>query len=365
MKILLLADPNSVHTIKWAISLAQEGMEVAIFGLGDLNARDYDGLEHIKIQTLERTIDRDQGAIGKLKYLKALPMVKKMIREFQPDIVHAHFASSYGLIGALCGFSPLIVSVWGSDVFSFPSKSWLHKLILEYNLKRADRILSTSWAMAEETKHYTDKEIGVIPFGIDTQRFRPMQVEGLFDKDDLVIGTIKSLEEVYGIEYLIKAFKIVYDKYPQLPLRLLIVGGGSLEGELKKLAKDLGIADQTLFTGKVPYEEVPRYHNMLSIFVSVSNSESFGVAVIEASSCERPVIVSNVGGLPEVVEEGVSGLVVPPRDPIKTAKAIERVVMDETLRKEMGKRGRQRVQKFYQWEDNVNQMIDLYRSCVK
>lgn len=368
MKLLLLSDPNSPHTIKWAKSLAQNGIDIVIFGLGDLMVRDYDGFANIKVQTLNMVISQfDNVWLSKLKYLKALPVVKNLILDFKPDIVHAHYATSYGLLGALSGFHPFIVSVWGSDVFTFPLKSPIHKMMLKYNLQKADKILSTSHVMAKETNLYTDKEIEVTPFGIDMEQFKPMDIESLFDKNDIVIGTVKTLEEKYGIEYLIRAFKIVSDKYQKLPLKLLIVGGGSLESSLKSLVKELKIEDKTVFTGKVPFTDVPKYHNMLSVSVSVSvsNSESFGVAIIEASSCGKPVVVSNVGGLPEVVEDGVSGFVVPPRDPKATAEAIEKFVLDESLREQIGQNGRERVKRLYNWDDNVKQMIRIYEELTQ
>jgi glycosyltransferase involved in cell wall biosynthesis len=366
MKLLILSDPNSVHTIKWAKSLAQKGIDVVIFGLGDFIVTDYDGFANIKVQTLNMVVSQfDNVWVSKIKYLKALPMVKKIILDFKPDIVHAHYATSYGLLGSLSGFYPFVLSVWGSDVFSFPLKSPIHKMILKYNLKKADKILSTSHVMAIETKLYTEKEIEVTPFGIDMQQFKPMDIKSLFDKDDIIIGTVKTLEEKYGIEYLIRAFKIVSNKYYNLPLKLLIVGGGSLEKHLKKLSKELNIENKTVFTGKVPFIDVPKYHNMLSVFVSVSNSESFGVAIIEASSCGKPVVVSNVGGLPEVVEDGITGIVVPPRDPDMTAQAIERLVVDRNLRTQMGNAGRERVRRLYNWDDNVKQMIKIYNEVLK
>lgn len=364
MKLLLLSNPNSVHTIKWAKSLAKNNIDIIIFGLGDLVVKDYEGILNIKVKTLNETVTRDEGAFSKLRYLKALPLLKKIIKDFEPDIVHAHYATSYGLLGALSGFHPFVLSVWGSDVFSFPLKSPFHKMMLKYNLKRADKILSTSHVMAKETKLYTNKEIEVTPFGINMQQFRPMEVESLFDKDDIVIGTIKALEEKYGVEYLIKAFKIVSDKHPNLSLKLLIVGGGSLEDSLKSLTKELNIEEKTIFAGKVPFEDVPKYHNMLSVSVSVSNSESFGVAIIEASSCAKPVVVSDVGGLPEVVEDEVSGLVVPPRDPEKTAEAIEELILDENLRQEIGQNGRKRVERLYNWDENVKQMVRIYEDIT-
>ncbi len=367
MKLLLLADPNSAHIIKWAKSLAGNDTDIVIFGFGDLSVKDYENIKNIKVITLNENITRDEAAFAKLKYLKALPKINNIIKEFKPDIVHAHYASSYGLLGALSGFSPFILSVWGGDVYSFPDKSFLHKWILQYNLKKADKILSTSQVMAKRTQLYTNKNIEVTPFGIDMEQFKPMDVKSLFDKQDIVIGTVKMLEEKYGIVYFIKAFKILSDKYRNLPLKLLIVGGGSLEKELKELTKNFNIENKTVFTGNVPFSEVPKYHNMLSVSVSVSvlDSESFGVAILEASSCAKPVVVANVGGLPEVVEDGVSGFVVPPRDEKETAKAIEKLVLDKELRIKIGNNGRERVRELYNWNDNVKQMIRIYKNFIK
>ena len=173
------------------------------------------------------------------------------------------------------------------------------------------------------------------------------------------------LEKKYGIEYLIRAFKIVSDKYADLPIKLLIVGGGSLENKLKKITKELKIESKTIFTGKVTFNDVPKYQNMLSVFVALSYNESFGVAVIEASACEKPVVVSNVGGLPEVVEDGVTGIVVPPGNPEKTAEAIEKLILNENLRKKMGKKGRERVKKYFNWDDNIRQMIRIYKNLLR
>lgn len=362
LKLLLLADCESAHTIKWATSLAKNNIDIVIFSLGNLSVNDYSSFENITIITLNQSISRDLGAFKKIKYLLALPTVKKIIKSFRPDIVHAHFATSYGLLGAMSDFHPFILSVWGTDIFNFPHKSLFHKKMITYNLQKADKVLSTSYVMKKETNIYTDKIIEVTPFGIDINKFKPMKVNNLFSDGDIIIGTVKTLEEKYGIEYLIKAFKLLSEKYKDLPLKLLIIGGGSLDKNLKFLVRELGIEEKTRFTGKIPFIDIPRYHNMLDISVSVSicNSESFGVAVIEASACSKPVIVSNVGGLPEVVEEEVSGIVVPAMDIEATAKAIERLVLDTALRLRMGEAGRERVRKFYNWDDNVKQMIKIY-----
>ncbi|MFH1215337.1 MAG: glycosyltransferase [Pseudomonadota bacterium] len=367
IKVLLLSDSSSVHTIKWARALFLSGVDVCVFGLNSCPLDTYTSFPDVRV--VSSKIDADvirasQGAIQKLQYFKVLPMLKRIIKEFKPDIVHAHYATSYGLLGALCGFHPYILSVWGSDIFDFPNVSFAHRSLVTFNLMRADKILSTSHVMAIETRKYTGKAIEVTPFGIDLAVFKPQSVDSPFAPEDIVVGTVKALEEKYGIEYLIRAFHQVRCWHPQLPLKLLIVGGGSLDSYLKGLASDLGLDDCVVFTGWVPYDDVPKYHNMLTVSVSVSNSESFGVAIIEASACEKPVVVSDVGGLPEVVEDGVTGIVVPPRDVTATASAIECLAMGEELRLKMGHAGRERVKRLYDWNANVSQMIDIYKGLI-
>ena len=365
MRILLLSSPGSVHTVKWANSLVERGAEVAIFGLSSYDPNLYNKKVKIKGIVISDILGhKGFGSISKLKYLKVLPGVKKFIREFKPDILHAHLISSYGLIGVLSGFHPLILSVWGGDVFLFPRKSVIHKSLIKYLLYKADKILSTSYYMAKETQKYTTKFIEVTPFGVDLDIFHPFESQSLFDKKSLVIGTIKGLEVYYGIEYLLEAFKIVRDRNPFLSLKLLIVGGGSQEQKYKEMARTLKIDNDTLFTGYISYAEVPDYHNKINIFVAISVFETFGVAVVEAQASGKPVVVSNTGGLPEVVNKDVTGFIVPPADPVKAAESIEKLVLSENLRKQMGNEGRNFVGINYDWNKNVDQIIKIYTNLL-
>ena len=370
MRILLVSPANVAHTMKWAAGLADRGIKVGVFTLAECDRKFYQ--EHnvkLFIFGLNKSVYKEAcGSLKKLRYLTYVHSLKKVIKEFNPDIVHAHYASGNGLLGALSGFHPYIVSVWGSDVYEFPQKSWIHKEILKFNLKHADRILSTSHVMAQETNRYTNKKIEITPFGVDMAVFKPMKPTiSLFKNDDIVVGTIKTLEEKYGVEYLIRAFAKVKLKLNDDHLKLLIVGDGSLRKKLEALALNLGISESTLFTGKIPWMQVPMYDNLLSISVSVStvDSESFGVAVIEASACEKPVVVSDVGGLPEVVNDGVTGIIVPKCSIDKTAEAIEKLIVEEDMRLRMGRAGRMRVNKKYNWNDNLTQMINIYEESLR
>jgi glycosyltransferase involved in cell wall biosynthesis len=364
MKILLLADPSSIHVKRWANSLCRKGIAVFIFGFSSFDRSEY--LNEIIIDSINISHERiNHGNIfQKIIYLKSFFYLRKILNSFKPDIVHAHYASSYGLLGRALNFHPFIISVWGSDVFDFPQRSFFLKKILEYNLSGADKILSTSQVMRDELKKYTDKKVEVTPFGIDINMFKPICKTYVSDKP-IVIGTVKSLEEIYGIQYLIKAFKIIKDKYPDNNIKLLIIGEGSYETELKNLCSKLEVENDVEFTGKKEYEKLEEYYNKLDIAVFLSKSESFGVAVLEASACEKPVVVSNVGGLPEVVEDNVTGFIVEKENPDDAAASMEKLIFNENLRKEMGSNGRKRVEQFYNWNNNVDQMIKIYENILK
>lgn len=367
MKVLILADPGSTHTVKWIRSLSLQGIEIFLFGLNDYIHKDYTGLKNFYIFSAKlnkEIFSLPETALFKLSYLKSYPKIRKIISEFKPDILHAHYASSYGLLAALTNFHPTILSVYGSDVFSFPRTNIFSSSVFKFNLSRVDRILSTSYIMAEETKKYTSKKVDVIPFGIDLNKFKHFSDYNCRPEASFIIGTVKSLETIYGIEYLIEAFKIIKDKYSQVDIRLLIVGEGSLEMKLKELCKKFQIEQYVEFTGRISFEKLADYYNQMDVAVFLSQSESFGVAVLEASACEIPVVVSNVGGLPEVVENNITGFVVEKENPAAAASAIEKLLLEPNLRKQMGENGRKRVEKFYDWDDNVEQMINLYSNIL-
>jgi glycosyltransferase involved in cell wall biosynthesis len=215
--------------------------------------------------------------------------------------------------------------------------------------------------MAREAQKYTSKPILITPFGVDCGVFSPGFRE---ETREFVIGTVRSLEESYGIDCLLKAFKLLMAKHPDWPSRLVIVGGGSLEREYKQLARRLDLGERVYFVGKVPHGHVPDYLKSFSVFAALSNYESFGVAILEASSCRIPVVVSKVGGLTEVVVDGKTGLVVPPNDESAAADCFEKLFLSPRLRESLGRAGRQRVMERYEWNQTARIMENLYEEVI-
>jgi glycosyltransferase involved in cell wall biosynthesis len=354
MKVCLLAPANSIHTQKIAYSLKEEGTDVLVISFHKPVVKD------INVVYLPPIIP----ILGKLNYLIYTPKIKKIIGQYNPDILHAHYVSSYGLTGSFLNYHPFIISVWGADIFNFPKKSFLHKYFVRYALKKADFVLSTSEIMALETMEYTDKEIFVTPFGVDCDKFK-LKNE-LKPKDKIIIGTVKTLEPKYGIEYLIRAFKILITKHPEMHLELHIAGKGSLEDRLKKLSKELAIEDKVKFLGFIEHNKVPDVLNTFSVYVAVSieESESFGVAVLEAEACGVPVVVSNIGGLPEVVKDGEIGFIVPPKNPQATAEAIDKILFNRELYTRFPINARKFVLEKYDWKENFKVITNIYKKAI-
>jgi L-malate glycosyltransferase len=364
-KILYLADINSAHTQKWVLGALQHDFEVAIFSLSAIQSDWFLHLSKVKVFSFNQSKETANASqFEKLKYLKSVSLLKKFIEEQNPDLLHAHYATSYGLLANLSGFHPYILSAWGSDVYDFPKKSLLHKLIFKWNLKKADCIFSTSESMAKEIQKYVNKSIEVTPFGVDIQVFKKLNIEK--DSSFFTIGTIKSLEIKYGIDDLINAFeKLLHRKFDK-DIRLLIIGDGTQRMQLEQLVKDKKLEDKITFTGKISQEKVPFYHQQLDVFValSVDDSESFGVSTIEAMSCSVPVVVSDVSGFKEVVIDGQCGFIVPRNNPDEAANAIEKLLTDGELRREIGEYGREHVLNHYDWHKNLAKAIVLYRKFL-
>lgn len=363
-KILLLADSASSHTEKWATALAKRGFTIGIFSLNKSNNTWYKNIPNIVILYEPKNDVNANLIANKLKYLLALPKLMQAIKAFQPNVLHSHYATSYGLLGNLTRFKPFIISAWGSDVFDFPKRSVFHKLLLEFNLNRADQILSTSYAMKEELKNYTTHNIEVIHFGVDTSVFYPENVKSDSEKNVINIGSIKAMEDKYGIRTIIEAIQLVKTNLPALDFKVFLVGAGDKLAYYKKWVKTLDLSDNIIFTGKIPFSRISYYHNLIDIFLNVSIvDESFGVSVIEAMSCQKPVIVTNAPGLSEIVNSD-TGIIIEKGNAGKLASAITKLILSPETRTEIGRKARMRVLDHYDFKECIVQMANVYNFAV-
>jgi glycosyltransferase involved in cell wall biosynthesis len=246
------------------------------------------------------------------------------------DVVHAHWLPS-GLAG-LATHKPLVVQLWGSDVELAKRLQWLFRPIL----RRARIVICASSALAADALALGAREVRVIPSGIDVPEpvAEPEQPPHV-----LYVGR---LSEEKGVLELAEAAR---------GLPLVVVGDGPLRDELP----------QTV--GFVPHDELGPYYVRASIVVVPSRREGYGVVAREAMAYGRAVVATHVGGLVDAVEDGFTGLLVAPRDPAALREALERLLGDEVLRRELGRRARAAVAERMSWEAATAATIASYEAA--
>jgi len=355
MKVILLSAASCIHTTRWANGLAEQGVEVHLVSLHSLK-------HHLD----ERVHLHNLPFGAPWGYFLAVNALKKLVSAIKPDIVNTHYASGYGTLARMAAIAPNLLSVWGSDVYDFPAKSKIHRFLLRQNLKAATAIASTSLCMARETeKTYSHESVFITPFGIDENVFMPKPKPAEL-ADKIVVGTLKTLKAKYGIDTLIEAFASAWNTAGKPDnLVLEITGEGPDRTELEALALKLGIQKQITFHGAVKHENVPDMLSRLDIYVALSNEESFGVAILEASSSGLPVVVSDADGPAEVVINNETGLIVPKQSSKDAAAAILTLLNAPRMRHQMGQKGRQHVLDKYTWYKSVEIMIGAYKQVVK
>ncbi|MFH0925170.1 MAG: glycosyltransferase [bacterium] len=234
--------------------------------------------------------------------------------------------------------------------------------------KLTDKIITVS----KNVKDYLASEgisrdkIIAIPTGVDTDRFNPelydtrVRTEFGINEKMFLIGIIAVLRNKKGHRYLIKAIEKLKKGYPCI--RLLIVGEGPQEGNLKALIQEFNLEDTVIMTGN--RQDIPQILKALDLFVLPSYEEALGTAIIEAQSMGKPVISTRAGGIPEIVKNGQTGLLTEPEDVDDLSKSIEKVVKDSTLAKRLGLKARQYIIDNYSQKVMISRIEEFYKKMI-
>ncbi|HWO73313.1 MAG TPA: glycosyltransferase [Dehalococcoidia bacterium] len=351
MRVVYLADAPYPHTRRWVEHFRNAGAECEV-----ISFRPFD-IEGVKVHYVD-------GAepLGKARYLIHARRVKQLIHDLRPDILHALHLTSYGFLGALSTFRPFLLSVWGTDILEAPRLTPFHRWLTRYALSRADRITATGLHLATETTRYTPagRSVTVVPYGVDLQQFKPRRRPA---SERVIIGTASRLSPEKGIRYLVEAFAILRQRFGDR-VELRIAGDGPERPKLEAQIQRLGLEGRVEMRGWIEHQALPEFLAGLDVFVLPSTWEGFGVAAAEASAVELPVVASNVFGIPDVVRDGLTGLLVAPKDAGAIARAVGRLVEDAELRRSLGKAGREYVARHYDWRENARQMAAIYASLL-
>ncbi len=286
--------------------------------------------------------------------------------KLKPDLVHFQGLST-GIIGI---FSkkilkiPYIVWVRGSDFYlPHPLMKKFHKSVFD----NASAIIALTEYMKRKMKKTVDKEINVIPNGVDLSKFTvnktkiDIRHELNIPLDKTILITVGRLYPVKGVEFLIKSINLLKETHDDF--KLLIIGDGSERNNLERLSEELNIKDYIEFRGRVPNEEIPLYLKASDIFVLPSLSEGFPNALLEAMASGLPVIATNIRGLDEIIEDGINGFLVNPKSPEEIANKLNHIIQDNSLSKSFSQNNKLKAKK-YEWEMVIKRLNEIYEKIL-
>jgi len=299
---------------------------------------------------------RDLSLLRKIQsYLEAL------LKEFMPDIIHLNATSG----GASFAFLTL------QKMFRLPVITTIHAPALYENtfapliekiVSSSDQICCVSnWVLGEMEKHLPTlkSKLRTIYNGLPLPEIAPTPLS--FSPPILLL--FGRIVKEKGFDTAIHAFSHLLNSHPNA--RLIIAGGGPLKASLQKLVEELDLSSSVTFTGILSDREVISTFNQASIVIVPSLIESFGLVILEAMQMGRPVIASRVEGIPEVVVDGETGILVPPASPLALCQAIQSLLKNPEKAQEMGIKGKQRAIQHFTIEQNADQYERLYNTIYQ
>jgi phosphatidylinositol alpha-mannosyltransferase len=305
------------------------------------------------------------GAIARVPVSPWLPdQVGEILAQEKFDILHLHepFAPMVCL-SALLKSDSINVGTFHA-FYTKPRVYWLGKPIFQRWLSRLHGKIAVSKPALEYVSHHLPGDYCIIPNGIDTNQFCP---DGSgreeFADEKINILFVGRLERRKGLVYLLNACAKIKRSFPNF--RLIVVGPGTvLRLRYKKLVEEMSLTNNVVFTGFVSSVELPSYYRSADIFCApATGGESFGIVLLEAMACGKPVVATSIQGYASVLAHGEEGLLVPPRDEEFLADALLSLLHDKSLRLQMGNKGLIKADK-YSWPNVTREVMNYYNSLL-
>ncbi len=349
--ILYIADAASIHTRRWAEHYRDQGLDIHICSF---RTADIPGVHVHKLPT---------AGLGRMGYFFAIPVIRRIARRLRPDLVHAHFLTSYGFLAARAGLHPLVVTAWGSDALIAPKNSRLLRYFASYAVMNADVVTTLAAHMNASVA-----DLGVslelitsTPFGVDADFFR-LPLSGKLERQQLRLICTRNFDVVYDVGTLIRALAQVFASGRKLVVDL--VGAGPLHETLNALVREMKLESHINFHGHVDHQFLAGLLAGSDIFVSPALSDGNNVSLNEAMACGCFPIASNIPANAQWIMDGVNGYLYPPGDVTKLAQAIEMAIEKTELRISARTVNRAIIENRVDWRICVKRMDDIYKQVI-
>lgn len=292
----------------------------------------------------------------------------------RPDVVHVHWPVPHALFGAAAraassGATAVVCTYYSVELSWVERLPWLRPF-LRWTIRTADGVTAISSATAARLRSVVDGPVEVVPFGAALEPGTgagPAPETAPLGSDEIHLLFVGRLVERKGVHLLVRALPRILERRP---VRLTVVGEGEWADRIRTEAETCGVADRVRLEGFVPEAELRRLYAGCDIFVlpavvdARGDTEGLGVVLLEALRFARPVVASEVGGIPDVVMPGKSGWLVPPGDPEALARRILEVAADPEEARRVGRRGRDWAERRYGWDRITADLIGVYREAI-
>jgi glycosyltransferase involved in cell wall biosynthesis len=298
--------------------------------------------------------------------LAGMVAIWRLCRRERYDIIHIHWPfplAVFGWAAQRARPARLVTTFYGVELRWVKTAMPLFRGFLRWAARRSDAVVAISSYTATELRELVDVPIEVIPYTTSLPEPEPAATGRDGTGPVLFVGR---LVERKGVAQALEAIAKLGPTGP----RLEIVGEGPERAALAQLADRLGVADRVVFRGRISGAELQASYARAAVCVLPSvrdtrgDTEGLGVVLLEAMNHGTPVVASRIGGIPDIVEDGVSGLLVPPADAAALAAAIRRVLSDPALARRLGEGGRRRLHDRFSWRAIVQRWLDLYASVA-
>jgi glycosyltransferase involved in cell wall biosynthesis len=290
----------------------------------------------------------------------------RVTKKFKIELLHPHD----NLSKIVAGFSGKIAGVKiVAHCHDLLNKRPVERMLLYYQLIFMDRIIAVSDSVADlfRINGKIPKKIKRIYNAIDLEKFSPDKIKCVdridfgIKENNFVLGIVGFLDECKGHIYLFRAIKTLLLE-GRRDIKCLVIGNGKLEKELKEFVTKEGLEGNIVFLGY--RENIPDFLGIIDVLVIPSIQESFGMVALEGMAMSIPVIATTIGGLPELIVNGHTGLLVPAKDSIALAQAIQYLIDNPEERVKIGKAGRKRAEEWFSIENNAREITELYTNLL-
>ncbi|NML15097.1 glycosyltransferase [Azohydromonas caseinilytica] len=282
LRLLFTGDADSVHLQRWVLEMNRRGAECHVLTRRPAPVPGAAAVHAIR-----------PGGDG-VGWFLALPRVRALAARIAPDVVHGHYISSNGLWAAACGRRPLVLTAWGSDLLVTPRRSRAMRRLTGWILRRADLLTGDSRDLIEAMAEYgVSAPCEELLWGADTDRFN-LPPPGVREARTFKLLSLRAWEPNYRIELILEAVALLRQRRPELPVRLILLGGGSLEAELRARADALGLQDCVRFLGRQDDAGMLHWMQRCHVSVSVPESDATSVSVLESMACGMALVTSDL-----------------------------------------------------------------------